>query len=527
MNLLIAEDETRLLENLSHMPWDKHAIEMVGTACNGTEALIQIKQKQPDILLMDIQMPEMDGLTLAREVTREHPHIKIIILSGHDNFKYAQAAIELGVYKYLLKPAGESLILQSVRDAAQCIHAEFIERSNRVMLQEQWTHYLPILHQHFYKNVVHGHYRLEEIEHYMKSLKLDIDLHSSYALIIIDVDEHASRIAEGRLDSNKLIQLIRELLSDSDYYLCKDENGSTIVIGRIPGKEEVRQELFAIHTTLEKLLRNIKQCLDISVSAGISGDAGRLHELHPLYVQAKKALQNRAVYGGGIAIPYHEPDQIDGMVHTHHAHDDKQLEMALETADEELAMLMITNMWEASKNNSASYESIMEQMLYITGVLALFIRKRGWSIQEVTGTDFAYLYNLQSLTIPDRMYDVLRSAVKSIVSYSHCHDRKVTHKTVEAILELLETEVEQEFTLHTLADRFYVNASYLSRLFKQETGMSFTSYVLERKMERAKAALMNGARVYDAASMIGYRDISYFTKMFRRYWGVTPGSIKK
>nr|WP_276562690.1 helix-turn-helix transcriptional regulator [Paenibacillus apiarius] len=125
------------------------------------------------------------------------------------------------------------------------------------------------------------------------------------------------------------------------------------------------------------------------------------------------------------------------------------------------------------------------------------------------------------------MYDVLRSAVKSIVSYSHCHDRKVTHKTVEAILELLETEVEQEFTLHTLADRFYVNASYLSRLFKQETGMSFTSYVLERKMERAKAALMNGARVYDAASMIGYRDISYFTKIFRRYWGITPGSIKK
>lgn len=69
--------------------------------------------------------------------------------------------------------------------------------------------------------------------------------------------------------------------------------------------------------------------------------------------------------------------------------------------------------------------------------------------------------------------------------------------------------------------------SYLSRLFKQEKGMSFTSYVLERKMERARMALMNGARVYDAAAMIGYRDVSYFTKMFRKYWGVTPSSVKK
>jgi len=125
------------------------------------------------------------------------------------------------------------------------------------------------------------------------------------------------------------------------------------------------------------------------------------------------------------------------------------------------------------------------------------------------------------------MYDVLHRAVRSIISYAESHERKVTHPTVQAIIELLETEQDQEFTLHTIADRFYVNASYLSRLFKQETGMPFTSYVLEHKMERARTALMNGARVYDAATMIGYRDVSYFTKIFRKYWGVTPSSVKK
>ncbi|MCU6339746.1 hypothetical protein KW823_24835, partial [Enterobacter quasiroggenkampii] len=134
-------------------------------------------------------------------------------------------------------------------------------------------------------------------------------------------------------------------------------------------------------------------------------------------------------------------------------------------------MRMISNMCEAVKNNSASYEIMMEQLMYIVGVLTLFIRKRGWSVQDVTGADFDFLSNVQSLTTPERMYDVLHRAVRSIISYAERHKRKVTHPTVQAIIELLETEQDQEFTLHTIADRFYVNASYLSRLFKQETGV--------------------------------------------------------
>jgi two-component system response regulator YesN len=97
---------------------------------------------------------------------------------------------------------------------------------------------------------------------------------------------------------------------------------------------------------------------------------------------------------------------------------------------------------------------------------------------------------------------------------------------IKTILSLVENEIDQEMTLHAVADRLYVNSSYLSRLFKQETGKAFSTYVLERKMERAKAILQEGARVYDAAAGVGYRDVSYFTRVFRKYWGVTPGEVR-
>jgi two-component system response regulator YesN len=97
---------------------------------------------------------------------------------------------------------------------------------------------------------------------------------------------------------------------------------------------------------------------------------------------------------------------------------------------------------------------------------------------------------------------------------------------VKSILGIVENEMDQEITLHTVADRLYLNSSYLSRLFKQETGKSFSNYVLERKMERAKAALVDGAKISEAASMVGYHDGSYFTRVFRKFWGVTPGEIR-
>ncbi|MDK8181782.1 response regulator [Paenibacillus sp. UMB4589-SE434] len=527
MKLLIVEDEIRLLDNLARMSWDKHSIDMIGTARNGEEALLQIKRKQPDIMLMDIQMPGMDGLALARLVGCQYPHIKLIILSGHDNFNYAQTAIELGVFKYLLKPAGEMSILQAVMDAAHRVHNEFIERSNRVWLEQRWTQFLPVLNQHFYENLTYGHYIQEEIAAFKESLKLDIDVNASYALIILDIDLMERHEPGERMSSDQFMYLIKEMLPAATYYLCKDKQDCIVAIAKIEGNEDVRQELLHVHTTIEKLLSHITQCLQVSVSAGISAQVGRLHELYPLYVQASKALQHRILYGGGIAIPYVEPDIHAGAEASAPQQADKRLEMALNAADGELAMQAIADMWANLHASKASYEVIMEQLMYITGILTLFIRKHGWSVQEVVGSDFKYLHDLKLLTTPEQMYQVLQHSVNQIVSYSLCHGKKAVHKTVQDIMDLLDSDLEQDYTLHTVADRFYVNSSYLSRLFKQETGVSFSAYVLERKMERAKSALMDGAKVYDAASMIGYRDVSYFTKIFRKYWGVTPSRIKQ
>ncbi|MCI1773823.1 MAG: helix-turn-helix transcriptional regulator, partial [Paenibacillus lautus] len=154
------------------------------------------------------------------------------------------------------------------------------------------------------------------------------------------------------------------------------------------------------------------------------------------------------------------------------------------------------------------------------------IQKQGWTVKRVVGDDIEYFHNVKLLSTKMQTWSLLERTVKHIITYMGEQRKTTSNQVVKDILNLLEEEMDQEITLHTVADRLYVNSSYLSRLFKQEMGVVFSAYVLERKMERAKSLLQDGLKVYDAARLVGYRDVSYFTKVFRKYWGVNPGEFK-
>ena len=98
------------------VPWEKYGFELVGEAADGEMALPLIRKSRPDILITDIKMPFMDGLTLSKLVKKEIPNIKIVILSGYDDFNYAKQAINIGVEDYLLKPITKKALLERLEE---------------------------------------------------------------------------------------------------------------------------------------------------------------------------------------------------------------------------------------------------------------------------------------------------------------------------------------------------------------------------------------------------------------------------
>ena len=116
LKVFLVEDESVIRDGLRDgIPWQQYGFTLVGTASDGEVALPQIRKLRPDILITDIKMPFMDGLTLSRIVTEELPETKTIIISGYDDFEYAQQAIAIGVEQYLLKPISKGALLKALR----------------------------------------------------------------------------------------------------------------------------------------------------------------------------------------------------------------------------------------------------------------------------------------------------------------------------------------------------------------------------------------------------------------------------
>jgi two-component system response regulator YesN len=536
MNLMIVEDELRLRNSLANnIPWEEHGIEVVGLAGNGQEALAIVERKRPDIMLLDVQMPGMDGLTLVRTLRQKQESrifMKFIILSGHDNFGFAQNAMAQGVSRYLLKPAGEKEILDAVLEAGEELRRELEEWQKQAALQEKWREHLPLLQNGFFQRWAEGGYSLPELLRRARDYSLDLPSDARLAAAVVDLDPITGDgvgDAGGRDDEPLLafsLQcMARDMLPEPACYASGDLEGKLLLIFLLPPQEDEREALLRVGASLVRLLSHAKEVLKATFSAGVCGRTGSVEELGPLVQEARRALRERMVYGTDIVIPYREQGRTNKAMESQ-PNLEKMLEIALETADEDKAMEALAGLWEAGLGRAGSAEEVHETVLYLSSLFIRIIQKQGWSVRQVVEGEMDNFLHVRLLDTREETWSWLTRTVKKIAAFIRKERSTTSNQVVKSILAIVDQEIDRDITLHMVADRMYVNSSYLSRLFKQETGVPFSTYVLERKMEKAKSILQEGGKVYDAARLVGYRDVSYFTKVFRKYWGVTPGEMK-
>lgn len=535
MKLMIVEDEAKLRSSLAtHIPWEENGFEVIGTASNGIEALRLMETKMPDIAIVDIQMPDMDGLELAKRVRDGGLGLKIIILSGLDNFEYAQRAMEYGVVQYLLKPAGKLEIMEAVREAAGQLRRMLDEKHSREALLRKWEEHLPRLRELYWQNCLSGKYASREIERKGDEVQLDLRGSDRYALAVIDIDpllegEERFMQQDAPLLRFSVECIAAEYFRGTPCHLFTDATGATVVVFAGSSGEQPDEFLLRIHLQLVKVLTNVKECLKVTASAGISGCAGSVQLVRRLYREATSALNERAALGPNIAIPFRErrdDEEEAGSAAERQSASGKELESALETGDFERAGVALDAWWEERMEHAGSAEEVREQLLVVCSLFVRTAHQHGWPLKRLAGDDYVYFHDLPRLAEKSQIRQWLVRIVRCFAGYAAGCRKSGGHHTIKTVLALIESDIDKELNLYDVADRMYVNSSYLSRLFKQETGKTFSAYVLERKMEHAKSALLRGVKVYDAASMTGYGHVSYFTKVFRKYWGVSPGEIK-
>ncbi|CAM4505675.1 two-component system response regulator YesN [Paenibacillus endophyticus] len=421
-------------------------------------------------------------------------------------------------------------IIMPTAEVAEDIRRELTEKHDLSELQRMWSIRLPQLREDFLRGWVTNRYADWELRRNSAELRMELPEHATYAVAVCVIDplsEDETRFAAADLPllQFSLESISNEALPPEEATVFNDANGSLVLLFVNREEESVSDLTNRVNVRLTRLLNIVKECLKLTASAGL-GSAGDFASVPRSYQQACQALQERAVYGNGIAIPHLETSRNGGAILLD-TDFERQLEIAVHTGEREKADALIDGYAEKAYASADSSELIYEHLLYLSGVFTRMIQTQGWSVQRVLKNDYRHFLALDTLVSKDQIVQWAKRVNLNIAAYMANEKKRSSHKLVKLIVETVDRNLESDLTLHTLAERMYVNSSYLSRLFKRETGEAYTSYVLARRMEKAKQLLLADAKVYDASAAVGYQDISYFAKVFRKFWGVAPSELKK
>ena len=250
LKVFLVEDECVVREGLRDcIDWERYGFEFCGDAPDGELALPQIRKLRPDILITDIKMPFMDGLALSKLVCAELPETRIILISGHNDFEFAQEAIEIGVEQYLLKPVTKTSLLKTLEDVSRKIDEEREQKAYLRQFQQEGQEYEQYARRKFFEQITSGTLRVSEIYEQAKKLQIDIDA-EGYNVILLTLQskgtaEYSQTLAE------RLEELMAYLLRYGEYLLfrCNLMTYCVIVKGSAAGLDA------AVHRCLENIQR--------------------------------------------------------------------------------------------------------------------------------------------------------------------------------------------------------------------------------------------------------------------------------
>lgn len=430
--LLVVDDEIWIRQRIAKtLPWEQISITQVETAEDGQEALEKIKSFCPDIMIMDIRMPLLDGVELMHILQKEPNAPKVIILSGYDEFDYAKEALKFGAFDYLLKPIEDEMLLEVVK---KCIIDIALERERKKEISQLYVaveRSYDALKERMLRKIISGEYQEGEAIRekntvygvdvlFAENIKAD-----KHLCLLLHID-NIVQMEEGR---DVVLFILRNIMTEilSVYGVCNnillmESNDILFVLSLMDSKgENVRRKL---HMDIEMVRNMLREKMKIVISVGMGLLCDDFWDL-----------------------PY---------------------------AYDTVRIVMKYKKWE----EGGSEEKIRQ-----------LIDSVGTAGRETTGKG-----------------------------------KKLVQKAVNYIVE----HYQKPISLNDVADYLELNNSYFCRIFKEEMGMSFVSFLQDYRIEKAVEFMKDkNYKIYEIGNMVGYENQQYFNKVFKKLKGISPVAYRE
>lgn len=498
--VMIVEDEELILQGLRNIiDWDVLDLVLVHMAYDGREALDLWEKEPVDIIITDIDMPEMSGLELLKRIRSKEEHVRFIILTGYDKFEYAREAISLEVENYILKPINEEELEQQLRSAVAKLDELEKKKIRYIDEKTAWMQFLS------------GKTAQEDQAYYMEQLELDTEDGSYWAAVM--------KWSTDSVKENRITDMIVRLQKESGQLRVVHLPPDCLLL-LLSGHEDAGE----VREYFQTLQNQIESQFDLLTFISIGPGFRNYRALPDSYRVAMRLQKYLVVEGYGSCV---DESHIQSRTSTDISIDRALLGKLILKKENEEAVAYIEDLFINNIKTEVSLDSLY-QMAVQVAILLQEIKK------EYKLEHSGSLHNLPELleTIyqADDIFGIRTlfiSEVNEIIRFLHEEDSQYT-PVVRQIMDEVQKNYREDMNLKTLAYKYHMNASYLGQIFQKEVGCSFTQYLSSKKIEIAKDLILNtNMKINDIAKEVGYPDTSYFYRKFKQHYGVAPASLRE
>ncbi|MFD0692948.1 response regulator [Paenibacillus sp. GCM10027628] len=529
--IMIVDDESEVREGIMEsIEWELHGFEFVGDYANGNDALEAISELRPDLVLSDICMPFMDGIELTRYIQMKYPYIKVIIITGHDEFDYAQRALRLKVYDFIVKP----ITAQELRGLLDKVRAdmdmEAEHRENLTHLKSQLQQSLPLLRERFLEQLVSGTLRAAEIQEKLHYFRLP-ELPPPYLVAAIDIDDFGE-ITKGRWDNDPELlrsaafNIVQEIMEGKEAIVFRTREEGMIVVFYGESEEGLYETAFNLSEVIRFCM---EKYLKFTVTVGIGTLCSTLGELPLSYKGAVSALDYRFLLGTNRVISIQDMEGTPKSIHLLDMEWNRRFATMIKTGTFKEAQALTEHLIGSLKD---SLMPIGACYLQIQSILIAIVN----TIHELIGDESVHfkghamiVQDLHQFKTLDEIEQWLLTICKEAISYISEQRNDLTKIQVRSVIAYIEEHYQDEnLSIHDLCRHVHLSKSYFSSVFKQHTEQTIMEYVTRVRIDKAKDLLRHTPmKFYEIAAKVGYSDPQYFSVIFKKHTGTSPTEFRE
>lgn len=523
--VLLVDDEEEVMDVIENkISWEELGFAVVGRAQNGVKALEIAEKMQPDVVITDIKMPYMDGLELSRKLKEEYPGIRIMILTGFDEFEYAREAVHLEIEEYVLKPVNANELSECMKRLKEALDKEWDEKLNVKKLEQYYMDSLPLLQTNFFGSLIEGRVSEADIGKFMSAYQLSMK-GPVYCCVVFHTSEN--QVPDTMSPMLLTMSVQREASARlGDKWSCRDFTylGNVVMIIEMQSEDSIS----LLTDDCDRFCKWADRFLGAVVTAGIGKCCDRLLDIKSSYEGAREAISYRVLYGTKCSI-YIGDIAPKGQELSMQIEDIRMNDLfkAIHLGVREDIEKAVRDIVDRLRENARTVTQYNYAAMEIVGHLYRFCTNNYLDFDEHKGevkNPYEAVPHMDDSALSGWIVHVAMSVSDELKNARNSSLRQL----IAEAKNMVRTDYQDpDVSLDSVCSKLGVSNSYFSSVFKKEVGQSFITYLTDYRMEQAvKLILETNEKSYEIAEHVGYTDANYFSYVFKRKFGMSPSKYR-